>query len=284
VLWILCAVVHNNPINHIDPLGLTVIDLSDPPPPPPPPEKKPFNVEFTMAATAKLPDRSGESAPLNHSRSPIQESPPENRPSDRELKLANDPLNARVQYLAALQEQERAADAAWQATSTGDKLLSTFAPAAYHAKEGRADLAALDVLMMLFPMKMGATPRAARNVANPVPSALARIVDARFVNSPSLGALGAEDVFVTAANDIRGITTSQGLANRLTMLDNAGNLRQGPFGVIQFDTPSRGIASPVFRSNPGFIQGGLTGGGAREFVLPNMQLDQLQNVTTRIIP
>jgi RHS repeat-associated protein len=125
---------------------------------------------------------------------------------------------------------------------------------------------------------------AARNVANPVPSTMARVVDARFVNSPTLGGPGAADVFVTAASDIRGITTSQGLANRLTLLDNAGNLRQGPFGVIEFNTPASGVASPVFRNNPGFVQGGLTGGGAREFVLPNMPVNQLQNVTTRIIP
>ena len=117
-----------------------------------------------------------------------------------------------------------------------------------------------------------------------VPSTLARVVDARFVNSPTLGAPGAADVFVTSASDIAGINTSQGLANRLTLLDSAGNLRQGPFGVIQFNTPASGLASPVFRNTPGFIQGGLTGGGASEFVLPNMQVNQLQNVTTRIIP
>ena len=78
--------------------------------------------------------------------------------------------------------------------------------------------------------------------------------------------------------------SSQGLANRLTLLDKAGNLRRGPFAVIEFNTPARGLASPVFRDTPGFIQGGLTRGGAREFVLPNMPINQLQNVTTRIVP
>ncbi|NJK91115.1 MAG: hypothetical protein HC904_04345 [Blastochloris sp.] len=125
---------------------------------------------------------------------------------------------------------------------------------------------------------------AARGISNPVPSTMARVVDARFVNSPGLGGPGIADVFVTAASDIRGITTSQGLASRLTLLDNAGNLRQGPFGVIEFSTPASGVASPVFRNNPGFMQGGLTGGGAREFVLPNMPVNQLQGVTTRIVP
>lgn len=39
--------------------------------------------------------------------------------------------------------------------------------------------------------------------------------------------------------------------------------------VIEFSTPSEGLASPVFRSNPGFVGGGLTSGGAPEFVIPN---------------
>jgi RHS repeat-associated protein len=65
----------------------------------------------------------------------------------------------------------------------------------------------------------------AETVANPVPSTLARVVDARFVNSPTLGAPETADVFVTSASDIAGINTSQGLASRLTLLDNAGNLR-----------------------------------------------------------
>jgi RHS repeat-associated protein/uncharacterized repeat protein (TIGR01451 family) len=119
---------------------------------------------------------------------------------------------------------------------------------------------------------------------NPVPSTLARIVEARFANSPTLGAPGTADVFVTTASDVADIDTSQGLATRLALLDNAGNLRQGPFAVIEFDTPTSGLASPVFRDTPGFIQGGLTGGGAREFVLPNLQINQLQNVNVRIIP
>ena len=113
---------------------------------------------------------------------------------------------------------------------------------------------------------------------------MAHVVDARFANSPTLGGSSAADVFVTAADDISGITTSQGLANRLTLLDNAGNLRRGPFAVFEFDTPANGLGSPIFRNNTGFIQGGFTGGGAREFVLPNMQVNQLQNVTTHIIP
>jgi hypothetical protein len=39
--------------------------------------------------------------------------------------------------------------------------------------------------------------------------------------------------------------------------------------VIEFATPEEGLASPVFRTNPGFVRGGVTSGGAPEFVLPN---------------
>ncbi len=99
-----------------------------------------------------------------------------------------------------------------------------------------------------------------------------------------LGPPGGGRVFVTAADDIEGITTSQGLAQRLTLLDDAGKLREGPFSVSAFDTPSEGLGVPVFRSNPGFVQGGLTGGGAREFDLPNLLYGDLGNVAQWIVP
>ena len=43
------------------------------------------------------------------------------------------------------------------------------------------------------------------------------------------------------------------------------------FTVIRFPTPAGGggIASPVFRTNSSFLQGGLTRGGAWEFVVSN---------------
>jgi RHS repeat-associated protein len=125
---------------------------------------------------------------------------------------------------------------------------------------------------------------AAADVVNQVPSTLARVVDARFVSSPSLAAARAGEALVTAADDIAGTATSQALASRLTLLDSTGTLRQGPFAIIEFDAPASGLASPVFRNNPGFIQGGVTGGGAREFVLPNIPINQLQNVVVRTVP
>lgn len=120
--------------------------------------------------------------------------------------------------------------------------------------------------------------------AEAVPARLARVTEARFAGSPSLGPPGAGRVFVTAADDIQGITTSQGLAHRLTLLDDAGKLREGPFSVTAFDTPAEGLGVPAFRSNPGFVQGGFTGGGAREFDLPNLLYGDLGNVAQWIVP
>lgn len=38
---------------------------------------------------------------------------------------------------------------------------------------------------------------------------------------------------------------------------------------MEFPTPTEGLASPVLRSNPGFVGGGRTAEGTREFVIPN---------------
>lgn len=69
-------------------------------------------------------------------------------------------------------------------------------------------------------------------------------------------------MFVTAADDIASLNASQS-AQRL------GIPPSRTFTVIEFETPAGGLASPVFRNNPGFVGGGVTNGGAREFVMPN---------------
>jgi hypothetical protein len=78
----------------------------------------------------------------------------------------------------------------------------------------------------------------------------------------TLGRPGSNDVFVVDADDIAGLNAEQ-LAKRLTIPQSE------KFTVIRFPAPETGIASPVFRENPGFIPGGLTRGGAREYVIPN---------------
>ena len=117
-----------------------------------------------------------------------------------------------------------------------------------------------------------------------LPARLARIVPAEFAPSATLAAPGETEAFVTSASDIAGINTGAGLAQRLTLLDSSGNLIPGARAIIEFSTPAEGLASPVFRTNPGFIGGGQTAGGASEYLLPNLPINQLWNVTIRIVP
>ena len=42
--------------------------------------------------------------------------------------------------------------------------------------------------------------------------------------------------------------------------------------MIEFRTPMNGLASPINRTNPGFVGKGRTLGGAREFTIPNQQI------------
>jgi hypothetical protein len=100
-----------------------------------------------------------------------------------------------------------------------------------------------------------------KSVANPVPETLARVISGKGP-FPTLGPPGKSDVFVTATDDIAGLNAKQ-IAERLT-IDPADS-----FTVIKFPTPQSGLASPVNRLDPGFIGGGRTAGGAREFVIPN---------------
>lgn len=78
-------------------------------------------------------------------------------------------------------------------------------------------------------------------------------------------------------------SSSPSLSTSWTFLDHAGNLRRGPLAIIEFDTPS-GIATPVLRSDPGFVGYGRTAGGATEFVIPNYRIEDLINISTRVAP
>ncbi len=110
-------------------------------------------------------------------------------------------------------------------------------------------------------------------VANQVPTMLARAVPgARRLLT--LGRPSDKEVFVTAASDLKGVHASQ-LGQRL------GKANSSTWTIIRFPTPESGLASPVFRNNPGFVPGGLTSGGAREFVIPNGPIPP--NATIEII-
>ena len=93
----------------------------------------------------------------------------------------------------------------------------------------------------------------------------------------------ATEAFVAAADDIAGMNSAAQVAERLTLVKPSGQLVDEPLMIIEFNTPVPRLASPIRRTTPGFIEGPTTQGGAREFVVPNYRLDQLSNVTTRIV-
>ena len=102
-------------------------------------------------------------------------------------------------------------------------------------------------------------------ISNPVPQTMARVVPENPItrSSGTLGRPGTDDVFVTGASDIKGLNAEQ-IADRLTIPNSPTGFR-----VIELPTPSKGVASPINRVDPGFVGRGRTLGGAREFVIPN---------------
>jgi hypothetical protein len=108
------------------------------------------------------------------------------------------------------------------------------------------------------------------------------------IKGQTLAPLGNEQAFVTAADDIAGITDSTTLAQRLSLTDASGASLKGPFAVLEFDTPQVGVSSPIFQVASGYYSGfvgnGLTAGGAREFLIPNLLISDLQNPMMRLIP
>jgi hypothetical protein len=104
---------------------------------------------------------------------------------------------------------------------------------------------------------------------------MARVFEAKLLGgTTTLAPPGEEQAFVTAAEDIAGITDSTTLAQRLSLTDASGASLKGPFAVLEFDTPEVGVSSPVFQDaygyNSGFVGNGITAGGAREFFVPNL--------------
>jgi RHS repeat-associated protein len=117
------------------------------------------------------------------------------------------------------------------------------------------------------------TAAEAATINNPVPKTIARVI-AGDVTPTTLGRPGATDVFVTAADDIAGMNASQ-IAERLAIPPSPS------YTVIEFPAATEGLASPVLRTNPGFTGRGLTGGGAREFVIPQGAIPS--NASIRIL-
>ncbi len=112
------------------------------------------------------------------------------------------------------------------------------------------------------------------SASNPVPATLARVVPTEFA-SGTLGKASAEEVFVTAGKDINGLNSAQ-IAEKLTIDPSPSG-----FTVYEFPTPPEGVSTPFNRPDPGFINGGRTAGGAREFIIPNQSIPT--NSTTTIL-
>jgi RHS repeat-associated protein len=100
-------------------------------------------------------------------------------------------------------------------------------------------------------------------VANPVPRTLTRVIPGEGP-FPTLGPPGSADVYVTGTN-LSGLSLEQ-ISQTLT-------ITPAPvYTVVEFPTPTQGLATPVFRTDPGFVGGGQTAGGATEFVVPNASI------------
>ncbi|MBC7536579.1 MAG: hypothetical protein H7258_12880 [Ferruginibacter sp.] len=111
-----------------------------------------------------------------------------------------------------------------------------------------------------------------------LPSRLIRVIPEEFAGGARLGKQGAADVFVTDASQLKGLTTSDQIAQKLTLKNPDGSFVKGPFRLIEFDTPASGLAQPFNRGNPGYINGGKTAGGATEYVVPNAKISELGKV------
>jgi Novel toxin 10 len=108
-------------------------------------------------------------------------------------------------------------------------------------------------------------------ISNTVPSTLARVIPAD-IQATTLGVT--DRVFVTASSEISGMNATQ-IATKLTIPESASG-----FNVIEFPTPSTGIASPIVSEMPGFIGGGKTAGGAVEFTIPNQPIPANATINT----
>ena len=161
------------------------------------------------------------------------------------------------------------AESFWDAASLSIGLTSLY----NNVSQGNWGAAGLDAIGVIadgaalaLPIVPGGASFAisgSRAVANEVPSTLARVVPGD-VNPSTLGAPGTADVFDTDAKALEGLNSSQ-IAEKLTIPESSTG-----FNVIEFSSSSvSGIASPINRNNPGFVQGGRTAGGAPEVVIPN---------------
>jgi hypothetical protein len=114
-----------------------------------------------------------------------------------------------------------------------------------------------------------------------IPTRLVRVVPEN-VQATTLARTAETDAFVANPAELKGLNATQ-IAEKLTLKNADGSFVKGPFKLIEFDTPVEGLAQPFNRTNPGFVNGGKTAGGATEYVVPNMKVTDLKNVTQTVI-
>ena len=81
--------------------------------------------------------------------------------------------------------------------------------------------------------------------------------------------------YVTAAKDIKGMNATE-IQKRLAI-----DASPTGYQVITFPTPTTGVSTPLYSSDPRFAGFGRTLGGAREFTVPNQPIPA--NSTRKIV-
>lgn len=157
------------------------------------------------------------------------------------------------------------------ATISNNPCLQQAADAVANSLDDLADLATALNLAGAIPI-IGTAESAAAETGT-VPTTLARVIPGEGP-FPTLGPPGATDVFVTDAQAIKGMNSTE-ISKALTITPST------TYTVIEFPTPSEGLASPVYRTNPGYVGGGLTAGGKPEYVVPNGPIPP--GASTRIV-
>ena len=109
-------------------------------------------------------------------------------------------------------------------------------------------------------------------ISNELATTVTRVIPGEYGRPPTLGPPGNSDVFVTAGGLLNGMTADQ-ISTALTIEPSASG-----FNLFEFATPE-GIASPISRTDPGFIGGGRTAGGLPEYTIPNGPIPPDASVT-----
>jgi hypothetical protein len=114
-----------------------------------------------------------------------------------------------------------------------------------------------------------------RDITNVLPAngVFSRVMPEKFAKLLEKGesnlSAGSE-AWISAADDLKGIETVKAAAQRLTLVNRNGGLRLDANAIVDLRLKTNsGIASPINRLDSGFVGGGRTAGGAREWIIPS---------------